>query len=95
VGHTNLAVVSSLTPKSAWYVTKLIDPHKGLDAVSQVLNELATLYFEIPPPRTANVNPFGDVMSSLFGGSPSPGSGPAAQPRTITPGGSRAHLTLD
>jgi hypothetical protein len=51
------------------------------------------LYFEIPPPRTANVNPFGDIMS-LFGGSP--GSGPAsAQPRKITPGGGRAHLSLD
>lgn len=59
-----------------------------------VLNELATLYFAMPPPRTANVNPFGDIMSSMFGGSP--GSGPAsAQPRTITPGGGRAHLTLD
>ncbi len=82
-------------PEICLVCDKLVDPHKGLDAVSQVLNELATLYFEIPPPRTANVNPFGDVMSSLFGGSPSPGSGPAAQPRTITPGGSRAHLTLD
>jgi golgi to ER traffic protein 4 len=52
------------------------------------------LYFEIPPPRTANVNPFGDIMSSLFGGSP--GSGPAvAQTRTITPGGGRAQLNLD
>jgi len=93
-GHTNLTAVSSLTLKFAWYVTKLVDRHKGLDTVSQVLNELATLYFEIPPPRTANVNPFGDIMSSLFGGSP--GSGPAAtQPRKIARGGARAHLPLD
>jgi hypothetical protein len=33
-GHTNLAVVSSLTPKSAWYVTKLVDPYRGLNAGS-------------------------------------------------------------
>jgi hypothetical protein len=72
-------------------LTELVDPHKGINTESQVLNELATLYFEIPPPRTANVNPFGDIMSSLFGGSP--GSGPAAaQHRTIAP---RAQLTLD
>ncbi|KAH9953203.1 cytoplasmic protein [Lactifluus volemus] len=61
----------------------------------QVLNELSTLYFEIMPPRTANPNPFGDVMSSLFGGGP-PGSGPAAtQPRTITPSQTSTHLALD
>ncbi|KAH9997148.1 cytoplasmic protein [Russula compacta] len=59
-----------------------------------VLNELAALYFEIPPARTANANPFGDIMSSLFGGPP--GSGPAAaQPRTITPDGGRGQLLLD
>jgi len=34
--------------------------------VRLVLTELATLYFEIPPPRTANANPFGDIMSSFF-----------------------------
>jgi golgi to ER traffic protein 4 len=50
----------------------------------------------MPPPRTGNVNPFGDIMSSLFGGPPGSGPAPAsAQPRTITPGGGRAHLTLD
>lgn len=88
-------VESSLIPKSAWYVIELIySSIQGINQVLQVLNELAILYFEIPPPRTANVNPFGDIMSSLFGGSP--GSGPAvAQTRTITPGGGRAQLTLD
>ena len=58
------------------------------------MNELATLYFEIPPPRTANANPFGDMMSSLFGGPP--GSGPVSAPsRTITPDVGRAQLALD
>jgi len=32
------------------------------------LNEIATLYFDIPSPRTQAANPFGDMMSSLFGG---------------------------
>lgn len=71
-----------------------MDLLKGLKVGSQVLNELAALYFEISPARTANANPFGDIMSSLFGGPP--GSGPAAaQPRTITPGGGRGQLSLD
>jgi len=62
--------------------------------VRLVLSELGTLYFEISPPRTVNANPFGEMMSSLFGGPP--GSGPIpAQPRTITPGVDRAQLTLD
>lgn len=75
-------------------MTIFVDPLKGSNARWQVLNELATLYFEIPPPRGANVNPFGDIMSSLFGGPP--GSDPAAaQPRTIAPGGGHAQLTLD
>jgi len=62
--------------------------------VRLVLNELAMLYFAIPLPRATNANPFGDVMSSLFGAPP--GSGPpVAQPRTITPGVGRSQLTLD
>ncbi|KAF8963155.1 hypothetical protein BDZ97DRAFT_1662118 [Flammula alnicola] len=32
------------------------------------LNEIATLYFAIPPPRNQAANPFGDMLSSLFGG---------------------------
>jgi len=62
--------------------------------VCAVLNELAMLYFEIPLPRTTNPNPFGDIMSSFFGGPPGSGSA-SGLPRTITPGAGRAHLTLD
>lgn len=40
----------------------------GVPVLSQTLNEIATLYFAIPPPRTQAGNPFGDMMSSLFGG---------------------------
>ncbi|KAJ3516513.1 hypothetical protein NLJ89_g1075 [Agrocybe chaxingu] len=32
------------------------------------LNEIATLFFAIPPPRNQAANPFGEMMSSLFGG---------------------------
>jgi len=93
VGHTYPAVVYSPTPMSAWYVNGHVETQKT-NAGLQVLSELGTLYFEISPPRTVNANPFGDMMSSLFGGPP--GSGPiAAQPRTITPGVDRAQLTLD
>ncbi|KAH8977481.1 cytoplasmic protein [Lactarius hatsudake] len=59
-----------------------------------VLDELGTLYFDLQPPRTANANPFGDIMSSLFGGAPD-SSVSATAPRTITPGVVRAQLALD
>ncbi|KAI9434236.1 cytoplasmic protein [Lactarius indigo] len=59
-----------------------------------VLDELGTLYFDLQPPRTANANPFGDIMSSLFGGAPGSSVG-ATAPRTITPGVARAQLALD
>ncbi|KAH8983854.1 cytoplasmic protein [Lactarius akahatsu] len=59
-----------------------------------VLDELGTLYFDLQPPRTANANPFGDIMSSLFGGAPG-SSVSATAPRTITPGAVRAQLALD
>lgn len=36
--------------------------------VRKALSELATLYFAIPPPRNQPANPFGEMMSSLFGG---------------------------
>ncbi|EJD06751.1 cytoplasmic protein [Fomitiporia mediterranea MF3/22] len=52
------------------------------------LNELATLFFGLPPPRNQAVNPFGDMLSSLFGGAPSAG----AAPRTLTPGPAAAGL---
>ncbi|KAJ3562848.1 hypothetical protein NP233_g9321 [Leucocoprinus birnbaumii] len=54
----------------------------------RVLNEVATLYFAIPPPRTQAANPLGDMMSSLFGGG-APGGQPARrvlQPASSTPG---------
>ncbi|PFH45952.1 hypothetical protein AMATHDRAFT_51368 [Amanita thiersii Skay4041] len=50
--------------------------------VRRVLNEIATLYFAIPPPRNQAANPFGDMFSSLFGG---PGTSPSV-PRVLTPG---------
>ncbi|KAH9054633.1 cytoplasmic protein [Lactarius vividus] len=61
--------------------------------IREVLDELGTLYFDLQPPRTANANPFGDIMSSLFGGAP--GSVSTTAPRTITPGVVRAQLALD
>ncbi|SJK99533.1 uncharacterized protein ARMOST_02838 [Armillaria ostoyae] len=51
--------------------------------VRKALNELATLYFAIPPPRNQAANPFGDMMSSLFGGS-SPASASSAR-RVLAP----------
>ncbi len=57
------------------------------------MDELGTLYFDLPTPRTANQNPFGDIMSSFFGGTP--GSASAAAPRTITPGVGGAQLVVD
>ncbi|TFK33458.1 hypothetical protein BDQ12DRAFT_691132 [Crucibulum laeve] len=49
--------------------------------VRRALNELATLYFAIPQPRNQAANPFGDILSSMFGGAPQ------AQPqrRVLTP----------
>jgi len=41
-----------------------------------LLNEISTLYFAIPPPKGQAANPFGDMMSAMFGGAPSGGSGP-------------------
>lgn len=55
--------------------------------VRKVLNEIATLYFAIPPPRTQATNPFGDMLSSLFGGA-APGQPVrhVLQPTGATPG---------
>ncbi|KIK58047.1 hypothetical protein GYMLUDRAFT_246414 [Collybiopsis luxurians FD-317 M1] len=49
--------------------------------IRKALYDIATLYFAIPPPRNQAANPFGDMLSSLFGG-PAPG-----QPgrRVLTP----------
>ncbi|EIM88335.1 cytoplasmic protein [Stereum hirsutum FP-91666 SS1] len=62
--------------------------------VRQALNEIATVYFAIPPPRTQQANPFGDIMSSLFGGPPS-GVASAPTRRAITPGGASGGAMLD
>jgi hypothetical protein len=62
--------------------------------IRMVLEELGTLYFDLSPPRMANANPFGDIMSSLFGGAPGSGTGTTA-PRTIVPGVGGAQLALD
>jgi len=35
--------------------------------VCQALQEIATLYFAIPPPQTQPVNPLGQMLSSMFG----------------------------
>ncbi|KAJ7590012.1 hypothetical protein C8J56DRAFT_1048180 [Mycena floridula] len=39
--------------------------------IRAVLRELATLYFAIPPPRSQNANPLGEMLSSIFGSVPS------------------------
>ncbi|KAL0945463.1 hypothetical protein HGRIS_000952 [Hohenbuehelia grisea] len=36
--------------------------------VRKYLNDIATLYFAMPPPRAQAANPLGDMMSSFFGG---------------------------
>lgn len=42
-----------------------------------MLNELGQIYFAIPPPRTQPANPFGDMLSGLFGGGAGGGAPPA------------------
>ncbi|RXW25562.1 hypothetical protein EST38_g355 [Candolleomyces aberdarensis] len=59
--------------------------------VRRALNEIATLFFAIPPPRSAPANPFGDIMSSFLGGGPSE----AAPRRTLTPASSAGGAGLD
>ncbi|KAK7461880.1 hypothetical protein VKT23_008314 [Stygiomarasmius scandens] len=51
--------------------------------VRKALQDIATLYFAIPPPRSQPTNPFGDMMSSLFGGG---AAGGAAPRRVLSPG---------
>jgi len=76
----------SKTAREAWvrlggtYMSK-----GGILAQSEVrkyINEIAQLFFALQPPRGQQVNPFGDIMSSLFGG-----AGPASSaPRILSPG---------
>lgn len=54
--------------------------------VRKVLNELAELYFAIPLPRPQQANPFGDMLSAMFGGAAPTAPAPR---RTLTP--SQAH----
>ncbi|KAL4248705.1 GET4 family protein [Abortiporus biennis] len=53
--------------------------------VRKVLTELAELYFAIPPPRSQQANPFGDMISAMFGG-----AAPSASVtrRVLSPSGS-------
>jgi len=60
-------------------------------SIPQVLNEIATLYFAIPPPRTQANNPFGDMLSTLFGGG---ASGQSAR-RVLQPAGVISTSGLD
>ncbi|KAH9945417.1 uncharacterized protein BXZ73DRAFT_73566 [Epithele typhae] len=59
--------------------------------VRKALIDLAELYFAIPPPRGAQQNPLGDMISAMFGGGGGPGSAPtrrvlAPAAPTSTPG---------
>jgi len=61
--------------------------------VRLALQELSTLYFDISPPRNQAANPFGDMLSSLFGG---PGAGDGAKPqRTLKPAPASSDPGLD
>ncbi|OBZ72576.1 Golgi to ER traffic protein 4 [Grifola frondosa] len=60
--------------------------------VRKALSEIAELYFAIPPPRGQQANPFGDMLSAMFGGGP-----PAAAParRILTPAPASSPQGLD
>jgi hypothetical protein len=64
-------------------VSLLSEPHSS---TSKTLNELATLYFAIPPPRNQPANPFGDMLSSLFGGPAQPQAPRRLQPMSPSAG---------
>jgi hypothetical protein len=57
-----------------------------LNLVKKALNELATLYFAIPPPRGQPANPFGEMLSSLFGGPAQPQAARRLQPANLGTG---------
>nr|VWO95157.1 Longiborneol synthase CLM1 (EC (Culmorin biosynthesis protein 1) (Terpene cyclase CLM1) [Ganoderma boninense] len=60
--------------------------------VRKALVEIAELYFAIPPPRAQQANPFGDVISAMFGGG-APSAAPAR--RTLTPAAPTSAPGLD
>ena len=37
----------------------------------QALGEIGQLFFDLPPPRSANANPMADIMAAMMGGAPS------------------------
>ncbi|KAF8629975.1 hypothetical protein AX17_005540 [Amanita inopinata Kibby_2008] len=78
-GEKNKVTKESWNKLCRWYqgrggILTLPDIRKALD-------EIGTLYFGIPPPRNQAVNPFGDMLSSMFGG----GSGAPSAPRVLAP----------
>ncbi|KIY43805.1 DUF410-domain-containing protein [Fistulina hepatica ATCC 64428] len=50
--------------------------------VRKALNEIGSLYFALPQPRNQATNPLGDMLSSMFGGSP---QGQSAPRRLLAP----------
>lgn len=97
VNFSQLAVVTcqrtqgdkSKVPRESWVRLCGTYQSKGgpfaQPEIRRALSEIGTLYFAIPPPRTAAANPFGDIMSSLLGGGL--GAPAAAAPRRLTPAG--------
>jgi len=76
----------SKVPREAWVRLCGTYQSKGgpLAALEmrRALSEIGQLYFAIPPPRAQAANPFGDMISSMFGG-PAPSSAPTR--RTLAP----------
>jgi len=68
VVHTQVKAAHLLLRKSEKYVSMVWVSRNQMISIPQVLNEIATLYFAIPAPRTQANNPFGDMLSTLFGG---------------------------
>lgn len=60
-------VLASPEVRNVCFATHIYLLHSS-DFSIKALNELATLYFAIPPPRSQAANPFGDMLSNLFGG---------------------------
>jgi len=58
----------------------------GDQEMKDVIISLSHLYFNIQPPRSAPVNPLGDMMASLFG---APASGVSQTRRVLGPGRGR------
>jgi len=63
--------------------------------VRTALQEISQLYFAIAPPRTQAANPFGDMLSSLFGGAQSGGPGAPPARRVLAPGSGSSTPGLD